>query len=136
MDLFAPFVGDFITLLTRFLVETETWESKNKLFKALNITIDRSERHVSDIMFNRRICLLRHCYQVIPYARVILDPLPSLCRLKLCFVCSCDAFISSRASDFFKRGFRQFAQGLISRDDNTLNGGKCQSTHGSIFTLH
>lgn len=86
MDLFVPFVGDFVTLLTRFLVETETWESKNKLLKALSMTIERSGGHVSMLMFIRRISLPSH-FQVIPYSRVILDPLPGLCRMKLRLVC-------------------------------------------------
>lgn len=58
MNLFVPFVGDFVTLLTRFLVETETWESKNKLLKALSMTIERSEGHVSMLVFNRRVSLI------------------------------------------------------------------------------
>lgn len=47
VDSFTPFVEDFIALLTRFLVETDTWESRNKLIKALNMTIERSGDHVS-----------------------------------------------------------------------------------------
>ncbi|GJJ07307.1 hypothetical protein Clacol_001508 [Clathrus columnatus] len=60
INLFLPFVGDFVTLLTEFLMETDTWESKNKLVKALNMTIECSGVHV------------------IPHVNAIIDPLPGL----------------------------------------------------------
>lgn len=79
LSVFLPHLPAAVAQLLQLTAEADTFETKRRVMKTLNIVIERAELQVHSSL--TRGCICPHIrLQIVPYMEVISNSIPGLCK--------------------------------------------------------